>query len=60
MSVKKDPRRGTWFFVVDLPAVGGKRQQLKQRGFKTKKLAEEAEAAVVADRARARSCVRSG
>jgi integrase len=52
MSVKKDPRRGTWFFVVDVPAVGGKRQQIKQRGFKTKKLAEEAEAAVVAERAR--------
>ncbi len=52
MTVKKDTKRGTWSFVLDLPAVGGKRQQMYRRGFKTKKDAERAEAAVIADMAR--------
>jgi integrase len=52
MTVKKDAARGTWAFVIDLPAIGGKRQQMKRRGFKTKKAAEEAEAAVITDLAR--------
>jgi integrase len=51
MSVKKDPRRGTWFFVVDVAGVGGRRQQFKRRGFATKKAAAAAEAAVVAEQA---------
>lgn len=52
MTVKKDLKRGTWSFVVDLPAVAGKRQQIRRRGFKLKKDAEKAEAAIVADVAR--------
>ena len=40
MTVKKDDERGTWYFVVELPAVGGKRQQLKRRGFPNKKTAQ--------------------
>jgi integrase len=43
VTIKKDTIRGTYFFVVDLPPVGGRRQQLRRRGFPTKKaaLAEE-------------------
>ena len=52
MTVKKDTKRGTWSFVVDVPAVAGKRQQVYRRGFKTKKEAEAAEAAIVSDIAR--------
>lgn len=52
MTVKKDPARGTWYFVVDVPSVDGRRQQLRRRGFKTKKEALEAESAIVAERAR--------
>jgi integrase len=49
MSVKKDAKRGTWFYVVDLPPAGGKRQQVRRRGFKTKKEALAAERDVLAD-----------
>jgi Arm DNA-binding domain/Phage integrase, N-terminal SAM-like domain len=52
MSVKRDTARGTWTFVVDVATADGKRQQLKRRGFATKKAAEAAEAAVIADQAR--------
>lgn len=52
MTVKRDPNRDTWMFVVDVPAVNGKRQQLKRRGYKTKKEALEAESAIVSERAR--------
>ena len=52
MSVKKDGKRGSWYFVVDVAAVNGKRQQLRQRGFATKKAAEGAKTAVIADQAR--------
>ena len=38
-SIKKAPN-GTWSFVVDLPAVGGERKQLRRRGFATKKEAQ--------------------
>lgn len=51
MTVKKDTQRGTWYFVVDVRRAGGKRQQVKRRGFKTKKEAEAAQAAVVAENA---------
>jgi len=39
---RKDPKTGTWWFVVDC-GVGpdGKRRQAKRRGFPTKKLAQE-------------------
>jgi integrase len=49
MTVKKDSKRGTWYFVVDLPPVAGNRQQLKRRGFATKRLATAAESDVVSD-----------
>jgi integrase len=49
MTVKRDSERGTWYFVADLPMVGGKRQQIKRRGFKTKKAAEAAEGDLLAD-----------
>lgn len=50
-TVKKDGARGTWFLVVDLPAdpATGKRQQLRRRGFPTKKEAEAKLAEIVAD-----------
>ena len=36
MSVKKDDKRGTWYFVVDAGKDDkGKRQQIKRRGFRT-------------------------
>ncbi|MDP9441691.1 MAG: site-specific integrase [Actinomycetota bacterium] len=40
-SVKKAPN-GTWFFVVDLPGVGDKRQQVRRRGFATRGEAQAA------------------
>lgn len=51
-AARKDPVRGTWSFVVDVRAANGKRQQLRRRGFATKKAANAALAAVVADQAR--------
>jgi integrase len=40
---KKDPKSGTWWFVVDLPARGdGHRRQVKRRGFRTKAEAQAA------------------
>ena len=49
MSVKRDTERGTWYFVVDVRAPGGTRQQVRRRGFATKKEALAAEAEVMAD-----------
>ncbi len=43
MTVKKDTTRGTWSFVIDLPPVAGKRQQMYRRGFATKKEAQAAQ-----------------
>lgn len=34
-SIRKDRKRGTWSFVVDLPPVNGKRNQVYRRGFAT-------------------------
>jgi integrase len=31
-SIRKDPQRGTWYFVIDT-SQGGKRRQVKRRGF---------------------------
>jgi integrase len=40
---RKDPKTGTWSFVVDLgPGPNGKRRQARRRGFPTKKAAQEA------------------
>jgi integrase len=41
-SLRKDSKAGTWYFVVDLPSIGGKRRQAFRRGFATKKAAQEA------------------
>src|SRR5687768_10529025 len=40
-SVKKAPN-GTWYFVVDLPTAGGKRRQVRRRGFTTRGEAQAA------------------
>ena len=40
---QKDPKTGTWLYVVDLGrGADGKRRQVKRRGFPTKKAAQEA------------------
>lgn len=39
-SIKQDKVRGTWYFVVDLPTVDGRRQ-VRRRGFLTKKAAAD-------------------
>lgn len=39
---KRDPRTGTWWFVVDLPpSPDGRRRQARRRGFPTKRAAQE-------------------
>ncbi|MCZ7525752.1 MAG: site-specific integrase [Acidimicrobiia bacterium] len=35
-SARKDPKRGTWYFVIDAPGPDGKRRQVRRRGFPTK------------------------
>lgn len=40
--VKRDPKTGTWSFVVDLGVRGGKRQQARRRGFATSRAANDA------------------
>ena len=47
-SVKR-VRNGTWGFVVDVPSTTGERSQLRRRGFETKKEAQGALTAVIAD-----------
>ena len=49
MAVKRDGIRGTWYYVIDVPATSGRRQQIRRHGFPTKKAAAMAEAEVVAD-----------
>jgi integrase len=40
---RRDPKSGTWWFIVDLPADEvGRRRQAKRRGFRTKAAAQEA------------------
>src|SRR5262245_15368072 len=41
-TIKKDARRGKWYFVVDLPSADGSRKQARRRGFTTKKAAQDA------------------
>ncbi|MEC3466095.1 Arm DNA-binding domain-containing protein, partial [Bacillus thuringiensis] len=43
-SILKDKKRGTWYFSFDLgkDPFTGKRRQIKRRGFKTEKEAENA------------------
>ncbi len=40
-SIQKDDS-GTWFFVIDVPGPNGRRRQRRRRGFRTKKLAQNA------------------
>lgn len=47
-SIKQQPN-GTWSFVVDVPAPNGGRQQLRHRGFKTKREAQAELTAVLGD-----------
>ena len=46
MSVRRDPDRGTWSFVLDVPRPDGGRQQVRRRGFATKREALAAEHAL--------------
>ncbi|BDG48341.1 Arm DNA-binding domain-containing protein [Parageobacillus sp. KH3-4] len=48
-SVKKDKKTGKYYFVIDIgkDPLTGKRKQKKKRGFKTKKEAEKALAALL-------------
>lgn len=48
-SIKKDDKTGTYYFILDLPRdpVTGKRRQAKRRGFKNKKEAQAAAAALL-------------
>jgi integrase len=42
-SPQRDPRTGTWWFIVDLaPGTDGRRRQAKRRGFRTKAEAQAA------------------
>jgi integrase len=44
LTAHYDKRRGTWYFVIDLPrGIAGKRKQLFRRGFRSEKLALGAE-----------------
>jgi integrase len=43
---RNDPDK--WFFVVDVKHIGGKRQQIRRKGFPTKKAAEDARVALLA------------
>lgn len=43
---------GTWSFVVDLPERGGRRRQVRRRGFSSKREAQAAMTAILADRDR--------
>jgi integrase len=50
-TVKQDAARKTWFFVIDngIDPATGRRRQLRRRGFKTKKAAEDALKALLGD-----------
>lgn len=40
-SVKRDPERKTWYFVVDVRGADGRRHQVFRRGFRTRAEAQE-------------------
>src|SRR4051794_18697464 len=50
--IKTDQNTGLHWFIVDVDDPSGKRCQVRSKGFKTKKAAREAMAAVVADASR--------
>ena len=41
-TIRQDRERKTWFFVVDIQQPGSPRKQVKRRGFRTKRDAEDA------------------
>ena len=41
-SVRQDRQRNTWFFVIDVQEPDARRRQIKRRGFRTKRDAEDA------------------
>src|SRR5262249_30219373 len=51
-SIKRDEKRGTWSFVVDVTSPTGERSQLRRRGFATKKATSSAMSTIVAEQAR--------
>ena len=47
MTVRHDPKRNAWYYVIDLPrGEDGKRKQKHVRGFKTDKLAQRSPTAL--------------
>lgn len=51
-SIKRNQKSGKWSFVLDGPTVNGKRNQIRRSGFRTRKEAEVAEAALRTDMSR--------
>jgi integrase len=41
-TITKDRKRGTWTFRIDAPSRDGKRREVKRRGFRTRRDAQEA------------------
>lgn len=49
MTVGYDPKRSSWYYVIDLPrGTDGKRRQAKKRGFATEEVARAAERDILA------------
>lgn len=46
-ELTRDGKHGQWMFVVDLPRIGGRRQEMRRRGFPTKKAATDARESVL-------------
>jgi integrase len=46
-DLAKNDRHGSWYFVVDLPRVGGRRKEMRRRGFPTKTAAVKARESVL-------------
>lgn len=46
-ELARDGKHGSWYFVVDLPRVGGRRKEMRRRGFPTKRAAVEARNSVL-------------
>ena len=51
-GIFRDTRTGEYGFVVDVATAGGRRSQLKRRGFRTIKIAEAERARVLAEAAK--------
>lgn len=46
-ELERNGKHGSWYFVVDLPRIGGRRKEMRRRGFPTKKAAEQARESVL-------------